>query len=178
MITVHDRLRYTAASLLLLCAMILWTLTAHAEDAPPLPADWAAWTSVTTPLTKVGALPGCDADVSALPPIYQETVATYCSVKPGGPGKVAVLIKPTVVELYKKRQGGYPDGVNLLLHLKDMQVFFATYYRNGAPGYAVYTEAGEPAKVPSGHVLHADTCMTCHTGYGAYCVAGQCGSAQ
>lgn len=149
-----------------------------AAESSPLPTDWKTWTKANTPLVKVGAIPDCNADVSSLPPIYQETVATYCSVKPGGPGKVSVLVRPSMFEAYKKRQGGYADGINLLLHLEDMQLFFATEYKNGSPSYAVFKESGEAVKVDAGHPLSPETCLECHTGYSAYCVSGQCGSQQ
>lgn len=153
-------------------------MLAQADENTGFPKDWQSWTKVNTPLVKVGAIPDCAADVSSLPAIYQETVATYCSVKPGGPGKVSVLVKPTAFEAYKKRQGGFSDGINLLLHLEDMQLFFATDYKDGKPTYAVYKETGEQVKVETGHVLSGETCVECHTGYSAYCVAGQCGIQQ
>lgn len=151
---------------------------ASAEGNTGFPSDWQTWTKASTPLVKVGAIPDCAADVSALPPIYQETVATYCSVKAGGPGKVSVLVRPSMFETYKKRQGGFADGTQLLLHLEEMQLFFATEFKGGQPSYAVYKETGEQVKVEAGHVLSSEKCVECHTGYSAYCVAGQCGTQQ
>ncbi len=162
---------------LLISLFALAPTLAMAQEST-LPADWKSWTKANSPLVKVGAIPDCSADVKSLPPIYQETVATYCSVKPGGPGKVSVLVRPSVFETYQKRQGGYADGINLLLHLEDMQLFFATEFKNGAPSYAVFKETGEAVKVDAGHPLSPETCMECHTGYSAYCVAGQCGTQQ
>lgn len=158
--------------------LILLVFPAIASAEGSFPADWQTWTKVNTPLVKVGAIPDCTANVSSLPPIYQETVATYCGVKAGGPGKVSVLVRPAAMDTYKKRQGGYADGINLLLHLEDMQLFFATDYKDGKPNYAVYKETGEQVKVAAGHVLSSEKCVECHTGYSAYCVAGQCGIQQ
>lgn len=161
-----------AAAILLVSSTV-----AQAGDAP-LPADWQSWTPANTPLVKVGAIPDCDADVSSLPPIYQETVATYCPVKPGGPGKVSVRVRPAAFALYQKRQGGFPDGINLLLHLQDMQLIFATEHKGGQASYAVFKENGEKVSVEAGHVLSPEKCLECHTGYSAYCVEGQCGAQQ
>jgi hypothetical protein len=162
-------------TVLLLAYLLVLSFGARADKAPDLPGDWASWKVASTPLAKIGALPDCDANVSSLPPIYQETVATYCSVKPGGPGKVAILVNPAAFDAYQKRHGQFPDGVNMLLHLQDMKVLFATYYSQGKPGYAVFSETGERIQVEGNHPLASDTCLQCHTGYGAYCVYGQCG---
>lgn len=157
------------------CCMLI-SFSSFAEG---LPADWSKWISAKTPLMAIGALPDCEADVSSLPPIYQETVATYCSVKPGGPGKVNILIDPAVEKVYAARKGGYQDGVNLLLHLVDMKLLFATEHVGGQPKYRIFKETGEEVVIDqAGHPLHADTCATCHTGYSAYCVEGQCGIQQ
>lgn len=162
----------------LLIAFSLLSSSAFAADTP-FPADWAKWTAVTTPLTKIGALPGCDADVSKLPPIYQETVATYCNVKAGGPGKVNVLVKPDQLASYKARNSKFGDGTNLILHLVDMKVLFVTGHKAGQPIYAVYGEDGKVlTNAKDGHPLAASTCTTCHTGFAAWCVGGQCGKTQ
>lgn len=145
-------------------------------NAASLPADWASWTVVKTPLMEAGgALPGCDANVSSLPPIYQETVKTYCGVKPGGPGKVAILVRPDVMKSYAARDGKMPDGANMILHLKDMKAIFLTTHVGGKPTYSVHTEDGKDVTSASGP-LAASTCVTCHTGYQAFCVGGQCGA--
>lgn len=141
------------------------------------PKDWSSWTSVATPLTKIGAIPGCDADVSALPPIYQETVATYCNVKPGGPGKVEILVRPSDMAAYKARNGKFPDGPSMILHLKDMKVLMVTGYKGGQPQYGTFSEDGKDMTAPKGG-LASDTCRTCHSGFTAFCVNGQCGKAQ
>jgi hypothetical protein len=140
-----------------------------------LPSDWAKWPSVHTPLTAIGALPDCSADVSKLPPIYQETVKTYCSVRPGGPGKVAILVRPEAMKAFSARDGKLPDGADMILHLKDMKALFVTSYVNGKPTYNVFTEDGKDATAASGP-LAAATCNTCHTGYQSFCKNGQCGS--
>ncbi|MEO5364834.1 MAG: hypothetical protein H7831_00445 [Magnetococcus sp. WYHC-3] len=157
--------------------MLAVMLGAGVAQAASLPADWGQWTAVSTPLTQIGALPGCDADVSSLPEIYQETVATYCNVKPGGPGAVAVLVSATAAEPFKARNGKFPEGAQMALHLKDLKVLFVTTYQGGQPVYQVFGEDGKDITAASG-ALAADTCNTCHTGYQAFCVNGQCGSAK
>ncbi len=145
-------------------------------QAATLPADWSQWATVKTPLAEAGgALPGCDANVSTLPPIYQETVKTYCGVKPGGPGKVAILVRPDAMKAYASRDGKFPDGANMILHLKDMKAIFLTTHTNGKPSYSVHTEDGKDVTAPNG-ALAAQTCNTCHTGYQAFCKNGQCGA--
>lgn len=149
--------------------------SAVAGSATPFPSDWKSWTPMNTTLTGIGALPDCSADVSKLPPIYQKTVETYCSVKPGGPGKVAVLVKPSAGSNYASRSGKFTDGSNMILHLKDMKVLFVTGHKNGADVYGVFTEDGKDITAASGP-LAADTCATCHSGYQAFCKSGQCGT--
>lgn len=148
---------------------------ASAGSEAAFPADWKKWESVSTTLTKIGALPGCDADVHTLPPIYQETVATYCNVKAGGPGKVKVLVNPSVKEGYKARAGKFKDGSNLILHLVDMKVLFVTGHSGGKPAYGVFTEDGKDIAAATGP-LAVETCRTCHTGYASFCAGGQCGT--
>jgi len=142
------------------------------------PANWKSFTSVNTPLTKIGALPGCDADVSSLPLIYRETVSTYCAIKPGGPGAVEVLVNQKAKDAYKKRDGKFPDGSVLILHLKDLKALFVTTYKGGKPLYSVYTEDGKDISSKKGSGLNPQDCRTCHTGYKAFCVNGQCGTEQ
>lgn len=154
---------------------ILLLFLAPLAQAASLPGDWAKWNSVSTPLTAIGALPDCNADVAKLPPIYQETVKTYCSVRPGGPGKVAILVRPEAMKAFSARDGKFPDGANMILHLKDMKALFVTTYVGGKPTYNVFTEDGKDATAPSGP-LAAATCVTCHTGYQSFCKNGQCGS--
>lgn len=148
---------------------------ANAASDTPFPTDWKKWDSVSTVLTKIGALPGCDANVSTLPPIYQETVSTYCGVRQGGPGKVAVLVKPAAKKDYATRVGKYKDGSNMILHLKDMKVLFVTGHKGGKVKYGVFTEDGKDITAASG-ALSKETCMACHTGYTAFCINGQCGT--
>lgn len=146
---------------------------AFAASGTPYPSDWKSWTSVSTALTGIGALPDCSADVSKLPPIYQKTVETYCSVKAGGPGKVAVLVKPSAMDAYTTRSGKFPDGTNMILHLKDMKVLFVTGHKGGNAIYGAFTEDGKDITAASGP-LAAETCTTCHTGYQSFCKGGQC----
>lgn len=154
--------------------LLLSMTSANAASETPFPADWQKWNSVSTTLTKIGALPGCEANVSSLPPIYQETVATYCSVRQGGPGKVAVLVNPASKSGYSARNGKFSDGPAMILHLKDMKVLFVTGYKGGKAQYGVYTEDGKDISAASGP-LSTQTCRTCHTGYTSFCVNGQCG---
>lgn len=154
----------------------LLALAAMHVQAANLPADWSKWTVVKTPLMEAGgALPACDANVSSLPPIYQETVKTYCGVKPGGPGAVAILVRPEAMGAYAARDGKFPDGANMILHLKDMKAIFLTTHKGGVPTYSVHTEDGKDVTSASGP-LAAQTCVTCHTGYQAFCKNGQCGA--
>jgi len=150
-------------------------LDAEAASEASFPSDWKKWISVSTTLTEIGALPGCDADVSKLPPIYQETVATFCGVRQGGPGKVAVLVNPSAMDVYKTRNGKFKDGSNMILHLKDMKVFFVTGHKGGNAAYGVFTEEGKDITAADGP-LSVKTCRNCHTGYQAFCVSGQCGT--
>ena len=141
------------------------------------PADWSQWKPVNTALTSIGALPGCEADVSSLPPIYQETVATYCALREGGPGRVNILVKPGSEANYKKRDGMFPDGPQMALHLIDLRAIMFTGYNGGMPVYRTYGEDGNNLTnaMPS---LSEETCVVCHTGYEAFCTNGQCGTAQ
>ncbi|MDO8463681.1 MAG: hypothetical protein Q7S46_00285 [Gallionella sp.] len=148
--------------------------SANAASEVQFPASWQKWNSVPTTLTKIGALPGCEANVSTLPPIYQETVATYCSLRQGGPGKVAVLVNPAYKSGYAARNGKFADGLAMILHLKDMKVLFVTGYKGGKAQYGVYTEDGKDIAAASGP-LNTEMCRTCHTGYTSFCVNGQCG---
>lgn len=142
------------------------------------PSDWQSWTSVSTPLTGIGALPGCEADVSSLPPIYQETVETYCGVRPEGPGAVAILVKPSELASFQAKDGKMKDGPTMILHLKDMKLLFVTGYKTGHVGYSVFKEDGTDitAADPSS-ALSANACRTCHSGYEAFCTNGQCATA-
>lgn len=149
--------------------------SAQAAGETPFPADWKSWTSVTTTLTTIGALPGCDADVSSFPPIYQETVETYCAVRPEGPGAVGVLVKPDVMAGYKARDGKMADGSTMILHLKELKLLFVTGYKSGKPVYAVFKEDGTDATGAEG-ILSASACRECHSGYQAFCSNGQCGA--
>jgi hypothetical protein len=138
------------------------------------PADWKNFENVSTPLTHIGALPDCNADVSSLPAIYQETVSTYCAVKPGGPGAVAILVNDKAKAPFAKRDGKFPDGASMILHLKDLKVLFVTTYKGNKPLYSIYTEDGQDAANAPGTGLNPADCRTCHTGYGAFCINGQC----
>ena len=140
------------------------------------PAKWKSFESMNTALTSIGALPGCDADVSSLPAIYQETVATYCAVKPGGPGAVAVLSSNPAE--FKTRNGKYSDGTFSILHLKDLKVLFVTEWKGNKPLYGIYTEDGQDAANVLGSGLNPQDCRACHTAYQAFCLNGQCASSK
>ncbi|GAB1264385.1 hypothetical protein NBRC116493_12330 [Aurantivibrio infirmus] len=149
-----------------------------AASETTFPKDWRTWTSISTPLTQIGGLPGCDADVSSLPPIYQETVETYCNVRPEGPGEALVLVKPAEVENFKSKNGKMKDGPAMVLHFTELKILFVTGHKKGEPTYGVFTEDGSDitAKNPSA-ALGTATCRTCHTGYKAFCASGQCATA-
>jgi len=154
--------------------LVALVATMFASSEAKFPANWKSFESVTTPLSIIGALPDCSADVSSLPPIYQETVATYCAVKAGGPGAVAILVSPSAKDAFVKRDGNYPDGAEMILHLKDLKVLFITTYKDNKPFYSIYTEDGQDAANVPGSGLNPNDCRTCHTGYGAFCLNGQC----
>ncbi len=155
------------------------SISLFAGSETPFPASWKTFTKVNTPLMKAGgALPGCDADVSSLPKVYQETVATYCAVKEGGPGAVEILVSPSALETYKARDGKFQDGDTMILHLKELQVLFVTSYKGQKPLYGVYDASGKDVASAEGSGLHPNDCRTCHTGYEAFGVNGQMGSFQ
>jgi len=138
------------------------------------PKDWKTFISVETPLTLIGRLPGCNADVSALSEIYQETIATYCAAKPGGPGAIAIYTNN--IDAYKNRNGIFKDGSISIFHLIELKVIFVTQWIDNIPLYGIYTEKGEDASNALGSGLHPEDCRSCHTGYTAYCFNGQCSS--
>lgn len=169
----------TKRSIFLLFALFGFAHFATAASETLYPDDWRSWKEVTTPLAQVGAIPGCDADVSGFPPIYQETIEVYCGVKPGGPGKVRILVKPSASAAYKARNGSFADGSNLILHLQDLKLLFLTGHKAGKDVYGVFTEDGKDVTDSGADApLSAATCRVCHSGYAAFCVAGQCGTEQ
>ena len=87
-----------ALLLSLVAGLFIYSSSSFAGGEASYPSDWQSWTSVSSPLAGLGALPGCDADVSTLPPIYQETVEIYCGVQPQGPGAVEILVKPSELD--------------------------------------------------------------------------------
>jgi len=165
--------------LILLLSAIIFSQFALAAGGVSFPSDWKSWTSVQSPLAQIGALPGCDADISTLPPIYQETVETYCGVRPEGPGAVAILVKPSALESYKKKDGKMADGANLVLQLKDLGLLFVTGHKAGKAMYSVFKEDGtDITAADDTSPLSAKVCRTCHSGYQAFCTGGQCASAK
>lgn len=173
-ITIKERKVSKIKFALLALGLFFTAASAFAASEVAFPEGWQKWNSVPTTLTKIGALPGCEANVSALPQIYQETVSTYCGVRKGGPGKVAILVNPAVKSAYAARSGKQADGSNMILHLKDMKVLFVTGYKGGKAQYGVFTEDGKDITAASGP-LASETCRTCHTGYTSFCANGQCG---
>ncbi len=161
--------------LLIALALTATTMFAAVSDAS-FPSDWKNFAKVTTPLSTIGALPDCNADVSSLPPIYQETVATYCAVKEGGPGDVEILVSDK--EAFKARTGNYKDDTFFILHLKDLKVLFVTQWKGNKPLYGVYTQTGQDAANVLGSGLNPQDCKQCHTGYQAFCINGQCATLQ
>lgn len=150
----------------------LLLVAAAAVSAGSLPDDWREWRAVDTPLARIGALPGCDADVSSLPSIYQRTVYLYCDVRPEGPGEVRVLVSDSALPAYHFRNRNFPDGAQAALHLSDLGMLMVTTWEEGTPVYQVFTEDGEEITADDGP-LSAGACAECHTD--PSCVAGQCG---
>lgn len=140
------------------------------------PSDWKNYERVTTTLSMIGVIPDCDADVSSLPAIYQETVATYCSIKPDGPGAISILVNKIAKSSFTKRNGKFPDGSVMILHLIDLKILFVTTYKANKPLYSIYTDDGRDAASIPGSGFNPNDCRTCHTGYGAFCLNGQCSS--
>ena len=159
---------------ILLFVSLITTLFASNETS--YPSTWKDFEKVRTPLSIMGVIPECSKDVSSLPPIYQETVATYCGVKPGGPGAVEILINAKAKESFATRNGTHPDDAVMILHLIELKLLFVTTYKNNKPFYSIYTEDGHDASASTGSGLNPNDCRSCHTGYGAFCVNGQCAS--
>ena len=157
--------------LITVTTLVISTVFAASSEAP-FPTKWKSFEKVNTPLTSIGALPGCDADVSGLPLIYQETVSTYCAVKAGGPGAVDVLTSD--LKAFKQRSGNFKDDTIYILHLKDLKVLFVTQWKNNKPLYGIWTEDGRDAANVVGSGLNPQDCRKCHTGYKAFCINGQC----
>jgi len=160
--------------LFVFCGLFIGTSQVQAQSEVKFPKGWEKWSKPSTPLTGIGALPGCDADVSKLPAIYRETVSTYCGVKAGGPGKVEILVKPKALKTFRSRNGKFTDGANMVLHLIDLKVLFVSGHKKGKPVYGVFLEDGKDIAAKEGP-LALSTCTTCHTGYKSFCVNGQCG---
>jgi len=138
------------------------------------PVNWESFTKVNTPLSKIGMIPSCNADVSSLPDIYQETVSLYCAIKPEGPGEVEILVSN--LKSFKNRTGNNQDGTTFILHLKDLKLLFVTTWKNNKPLYGIYIEGGQDVSNSVASGLNPRDCRLCHTGYGAYCTNGQCGT--
>lgn len=160
-----SRIAHTALALFVLCSTTI-------ASAGSLPDDWRDWRAVNTRLAQIGTLPGCDADVSALPGLYQRTVHLYCNARPEGPGKVRVLVSDSALPAYHFRNGNFPDGAQAALHLSDLGILMVTTWEDGTPVYQVFKEDGDEITADEGP-MSAGVCAECHTH--ASCVAGQCG---
>ena len=158
--------------------IITMTAALFAQSESSFPADWKIYKSVTTPLAVIGSLPDCNADISKLPAIYQETITTYCAIKPGGPGKVEILINKSAEAPFTKRDGKFPDDARMILHLIDLKILFVTTYKDNKPLYSIYTEDGQDVENRPDSGLSPSDCRTCHTGYAAFCLNGQCATKQ
>lgn len=163
-----SRLATTALTLPMLCFAAVLT-------AGTLPENWSDWEAADTPLAQIGTLPGCDADVSSLPDVYQRTVALYWDVRPEGPGKVNGLASESALPSYQARNGEFPDGAKAALHLSDLGLLMVTTYEGGTRVYQVFKEDGEETTAEDGP-LSADACASCHVD--ASCIDGQCGAIQ
>lgn len=162
-------------TLLAAISLTATTMFAAVSDAS-FPSNWKSFEKVVTPLSTIGALPGCNADVSSLPAIYQETVSMYCAVKPGGPGAVEILVSDK--KAFKARTGKYKDDTFFILHLKELKVLFVTQWKDNKPLYGIYTHSGQDAANVLGSGLNPQDCKQCHTGYQAFCINGQCATLQ
>ena len=156
---------------------LLSVLTLFGASETKFPSHWKEFSVVDTPFsTVVGNIPSCDVDVSDMPPIYQETVAIYCSATSKGAGDVEILVNDMAKRSYAKRDGSYPNGSVMILHLKSLKTLFVTSYKNNKPYYGIYTEKGKDISSTVGSGFNPHDCRTCHTGYGAFCLNGQCGT--
>jgi hypothetical protein len=153
-------------------SLMLLSTFVYGQSEMAFPKEWKSYKSVKTPLSTLGALPGCDTDVSHLPSIYQETVSTYCAIKQNGPGAVEILVSNT--KAFQSRSGNYQDGTTYILHLKDLKVLFVTQWKDNKPLYGAYTEDGIDVSNKIGSGLNPQDCRSCHTGYQAFCLNGQC----
>ncbi len=143
----------------------------HAQSESSFPKEWQNYESRETFLTSLKSIPKCDADISDLSPIYQEMVYTYCNK---GSGEISIFVSPNAKKSFTDREGVYPDGAQLILHLKDQKILFVTTYKNNKPFYSIYKEDGSDVSTATGTGFNPNDCRSCHTGYSAFCLNGQC----
>jgi len=131
------------------------------SSSPSLAADpyWAKWTQTI----KLDMFPTCGVNVLGAggDDVLQETVDTYCGVKPGG---YQGYVNPKVMDIYKKKGKKYPDGKLAVLEFKQIGVAFTTDIVNGKPVYGVVkiADGTSAASNEKNHPLNPEVCATCH----------------
>lgn len=133
---------------------------AAAPAAAAGPANyWDGWTKTIS----LDMFPDCGVNVLGAggDDILQQTVDTYCAVKPGG---YIGYVNPKVMDIYKKKGNKYPDGKLSVLVFKKIGATFTTDIVNGQPVYDVVAIADGKsiASKDKGHPLNPETCATCH----------------
>lgn len=123
-----------------------------------------------------GAVPPCGTQVVPLgfDDILQDTVDTYCALKPG---LYTSYINPNAMNVYQTKGSNYPDGKTAILEFKDIGVAFATDFKNGKPVYdVIIIETGKSAASNEAeHPLNPATCAACHISYDNLCPGWVCG---
>ena len=150
---------------------IVISISLYAGSEASFPKEWQSFEKASTLLSKSAKIPNCDADISNLAPIYQEMIYTYCEI---GSGVVEILISPKAKQSFSRRDGKYPDGAELILHLKAIKTLFVTTFKDNKPFYSIYKEDGSDVSSSAGTGLNPNDCRSCHTGYSAFCLNGQC----
>lgn len=152
--------------LLKFLSLLLLTIissTALAESDAEFPNGWESW-----PIHHSGTILGKETAIPTnLPPIVIETMKTYNWVNDGKGTAYNLRLNPS------QKVGDYQDGPIGILELIDIKVLFVTDHLIGEPQYGVYSYDGED--ISGAHpTLKAETCTTCHSGYGDACIAGIC----
>lgn len=150
---------------------IFISISLYAQNESSFPKEWRSYEASNRLSTTLKSIPKCDADISNLAPIYQEMIYTYCEK---GNGDVSIFTTPNAREAFISRDGVYPDGAQLVLHLKKMKTLFVTTYKDNKPFYSIYKENGSEISSPTGTGFNPNDCRSCHTGYSAFCLNGQC----
>ncbi|MBI5874469.1 MAG: hypothetical protein HZB81_01235 [Deltaproteobacteria bacterium] len=131
-----------------------------AASAEKAPANyWDKWTKTIS----LDIFPDCGINVLGAggDDVLQQTVDTYCAVKPGG---YIGYVNPKVMDIYKKKGNKYPDGKLAVLVFKKIGAAFTTDIVNGQPVYDVVAIADGKsiASKEAKHPLNPATCATCH----------------